>query len=230
MLNIVIVVLLALLVGALNGFLSAVLKLHPLIITLGTGFMVYGALLVYTKGVPPGQAPQILVNISSLAGKTLGIHLPFVIVVWAIIALLTIWLLRSTRFGRQIYAVGANSKAAELTLISRVRVWTFVFMGSAFLAAVTGILLAGYTGSGDVTVGSQYLFLSVGAVVIGGTSLLGGSGGYTGTIAGTILLTEISIVLVGMNVGPSMQEVLYGVIILIMISIYGRELHVKNRM
>ncbi|MHB1628926.1 MAG: ABC transporter permease [Bacilli bacterium] len=217
-------------VGALNGFLSASLKLHPLIITLGTGYIVNGAMYVLTRGVPSGSTPTFLNNITALNGTFLGAHFPPVILVWLLFSGCVIWALRNTKWGRQIYAVGANSRAAELALVSRVKVWMYTYIASAMLAAVTGVLLSGFSGSGFFGIGNPYLFVSVGAVAIGGTSLLGGVGSYTGTIAGVLTLTEISTILIGLNVGSSRQEIFYGLIVLLMISIYGREMHVKNRL
>lgn len=220
----------AVFIGALNGLLSSLLKLHPLIITLGTGYIVDGALYVLTKGVPSGTAPTFLVNIASLNSHAFGFHFPPVIVIWLILSIFIIWALRNTRWGRNIYAVGANPKAAELSLVSRVKVWMYAFISSAVLAAITGILLSGFSGSGFFGIGDPYLFISVAAVAIGGTSLLGGVGGYVGTIAGVLTLTEISTILIGLNIGSSRQEIFYGLIVLIMISIYGREIHVRNKL
>jgi ribose transport system permease protein len=185
---------------------------------------------VLTKGVPSGSAPQFLVSMAALNSHAFGFHFPPVILVWLVFAVFTIWALRNTKWGRQIYAVGANPQAAEFTLVSRLTVWMYSYVASAVLAAVTGVLLSGFSGSGFFDIGNPYLFISVGAVAIGGTSLLGGVGNYLGTIAGVLTLTEISTILIGFNVGSSRQEIFYGLIVLTMISIYGRDLHVRNRL
>ena len=229
-LSLIIVLAMAIVVGLANGFLSAVLRLHPLIITLGIGYIVDGAMYVLTQGVPSGSAPQFLVSIVSLGSHAFGFHFPPVILVWAILAGLLIWGLRRTKWGRQIYAVGANPRAAELTLVSRVQVWSYAYVVSALVAALAGVLLSGFSGSGYFGIGDPYLFISVGAVAIGGTSLLGGSGSYVGTIAGVLALTEISSMLIGFNIGSSRQEIFYGLIVLLMITFYGRDPHVKNRL
>jgi ribose transport system permease protein len=225
-----VVLAIAVAVGLVNGFLSAVLRLHPLIITLGTGYIVDGAMYVLTHGVPSGSAPSFLVSIVSLDSHAFGFRFPPVILVWIVFSVLLVWGLRSTKWGRQIYAVGANMKAAELSLVSRVRVWSYAYVTSAVLASVAGVLLSGFSGSGYFGIGNPYLFISVGAVVVGGTSLLGGVGSYVGTVAGVLALTEISTLLIGFNIGSSRQEIFYGLIVLLMVSIYGREAHVKNRL
>ncbi|MCY0899363.1 MAG: ABC transporter permease [Firmicutes bacterium] len=228
--SLVMVLAIAVMVGGANGYLSSTLRLHPLIITLGTGYIVDGAMYVLTQGVPSGSAPRFLVTIASLGSRAFGFEFPPVILIWAVLAAAFIWGLTRTKWGRQIYAVGANAKAAELMLVSRVQVWTYAYIASAVLAALTGVLLSGFSGSGYFGIGNPYLFVSVGAVAIGGTSLLGGVGTYWGTIAGVLALTEISSLLIGFNIGSSRQEIFYGLIVLVMISIYGRELHVKNRL
>lgn len=228
--SLAIVLAIAVVVGIANGFLSAVLRLHPLIITLGTGYVVDGAMYVLTQGVPSGSAPAFLVSMVSLGSHAFGFHFPPVILGWVVLAGILIWGLRGTKWGRQIYAVGANPKAAELSLVSRVKVWTYTYVSSAILAALAGVLLSGFSGSGYFGIGNPYLFISVGAVAIGGTSLLGGSGSYVGTIAGVLALTEISSMLIGFNIGSSRQEIFYGLIVLLMITVYGRDPHVKNRL
>lgn len=228
--SLILVLAIAVVIGAANGYLSATLRLHPLIITLGTGYLVDGAMYVLTQGVPSGTAPRFLVSIAALGSHAFGFRFPPVILVWAVLAAFFLWAMTHTRWGRQIYAVGANSKAAELMLVDRVRVWTYGYVASAVCAALAGVLLSGFSGSGYFGIGDPYLFVSVGAVAIGGTSLLGGAGSYWGTIAGVLALTEISSLLIGFNIGSSRQEIFYGLIVLTMISIYGRDQHVKNRL
>lgn len=228
--SILIVLAIAVVVGAVNGMLSSWLKLHPLIITLGVGYIVNGILYLVTKGIPLGEPPAFLENLAALNGHIFGIPLPPVIFIWFTLAALVIWALRGTRWGRQIYAVGANPRAAELALIKRIKVWTYTYIASAILAVTAGMLLSGFSGGGSFGIGDPYLFVTVGAVAIGGTSLLGGAGGYMGTLAGVLILTEINMILTGLNMDASQQKILYGIIVLIMIAIYGRELHIKNRL
>ncbi|MHB8293146.1 MAG: ABC transporter permease [Acidimicrobiales bacterium] len=225
----VLILALAAVVGTVNGWVSSKLRLHPLIVTLGMGYVVYGALLVVTKAVPKGSAPQVLTSMVSLTSSTLGLPIPPVVIVWVLLAIALLWALRSTAWGRGVYEAGANPRAAEIARLNVGRIWSVTYALSAMLAAVTGILLSGFSGQGNVTIGASYLFLSVGAVVVGGTTLLGGSGSYLGTIAGALALTELSTVLVGFNVGPSLLEALYGSIIVIGVLVYGREAHVRSR-
>jgi len=221
--SVILLLVLGLLIGAFSGLLTSRLHTHSLIITLGIGYLVYGILLVITQGVPPGVAPQALVEASSFDGRTLGLHIPVVVVVWLLVWLIALIALQDSRFGRQIYASGMNSLAGELALAKRSRISVGVFAVSALLATMTGIFLAGYTGTGDISVGLNYLFLSVGAAVVGGTSLLGGKGSVTGTAIGAFFLTELVVVLIGHGLSTSVEEAVFGGIILVAVAIYGRE-------
>jgi ribose transport system permease protein len=125
--------------------------------------------------------------------------------------------------------VGASPRAAEHALVRSRLLWTSVFACSAFVAAIAGLMLAGFTGYGDLGAGDTYLFDTVAAVVVGGTSLLGGRGGYARTIAGTLLLTEIQIILTGFGLSPTEQQAAFGIVILLAVALYGRERHIRFR-
>ena len=108
-------------------------------------------------------------------------------------------------------------------------VWMVVYAISAFLAATTGILLAGFSGAADPTVGTTYLFTTVAAVVVGGTPLTGGRGGYLRTMAGCLVVTELSTLLVGLGLDQAAQQICLGFLIVALVAIYGREPHVSMR-
>jgi ribose transport system permease protein len=223
-----IVLAIAFAIGLFNGAVSAGLGIHPLIVTLGVGFVVQGAVQIWTGGQPSGLAPNWLTN-AIIPGRNTGpIPFPPVVVFWAGFAVLVILLLRGTVFGRRVYAVGANPQAARLSLVSPVRVWAVTFGISGMCAATAGLLLLGFSGSALASIGDPYLFRSVGAVVVGGTSLLGGRGGYGGTVAGAIILTELTTILIGVGLPDALQQVFLGIIIVLVVSIYGREAHVRS--
>jgi ribose transport system permease protein len=216
-------------VGAAQGFLARLFRVHPLIVTLGGGFMVAGALLAWTQGSAQGSPPQWMTRAASAAVSMGPIPLPPVVAVWAVVAVVTVVLMARTPFGRQIYAFGASPSAAEYALVRPKALWAGVFALSGLMSFVAGVMLSGFTGYGDLHSGDSYLFDSVAAVIIGGTSLLGGRGGYMRTIAGTITLVLAEIVLVGYGVKPSLQEAALGAIILGFVALYGRDRHVRNR-
>jgi ribose transport system permease protein len=110
-----------------------------------------------------------------------------------------------------------------------VSIWTLTFALGAGCAALAVILLLGFTGSAFAGVGDPYLFLSVGAVVIGGTSLTGGRGGYARTIAGAIILTELATILTGFNVSGAQEQLILGLVIVLVALVYGRESDIRLR-
>jgi ribose transport system permease protein len=226
--SVLVVLAIAFAIGLFNGFVSAGLGIHPLIVTLGVGFVVQGGVQIWTGGQPSGLAPGWLTSAIIPGRRTGPIPFPPIVVFWMGFALLVLLLLRGTIFGQRLYAVGANPQAARLALVSPVRVWALTFGVSAVCAAVAGLLLLGFSGSALATIGDPYLFLSVGAVVVGGTSLLGGRGGYGGTVAGAIILTELTTILIGVGLPDALQQVFLGIIIVLVVSIYGREPHVRN--
>jgi len=109
-----------------------------------------------------------------------------------------------------------------------VRVWAAAYALSALFAALAGVLLLGFTGSAYGEVGQPYLFQTIAAVVIGGTALVGGRGGVAGTIAGALVLTELNTILIGLGLTPAMVEAALGAVIIALVSLYGREAHVRT--
>jgi ribose transport system permease protein len=216
-------------IGALQGFLARLFRVHPLIITLGGNFMIAGALLAWTQGSVQGSPPAWMTKAASAANSMGPIPLPPVVGVWAAVAIITVLIMSRTTFGRQIYSYGASPRAAEFALVRPKLLWTCVFGFSALTSCVAGVMLAGFTGYGDLHSGDTYLFDTVAAVIIGGTSLLGGRGGYVRTVAGTLTLILAETILVGYGVDPSLQQAALGAIILGFVSIYGRERHIRKR-
>jgi ribose transport system permease protein len=225
----VVLAILCVMIGALNGLLSQLLRVHPLVVTLGTNFMVSGALLAWTKGNPQGSPPAFI-NSAAAASSSMGpIPLPPIVAVWLVVAIVVVVISTRTQVGRRMYAYGASPSAAGYALVRPRRLWMIVFGLSGLTAFVAGTMLAGFTGYGDLSVGDPYLFNTVAAVVLGGTSLLGGRGSYVRTIAGTLSLTLAELVLVGNGVGSSVQQVALGVIIVGFLALYGREPRVRDR-
>jgi ribose transport system permease protein len=219
----------AALVGLVNAALTWYLGVNPLIVTLGVGFTIQGGVQIITSGTVEGAAPQWLTDLTSVDRHVLGLPIPPVVLVWAVAAAVVVVALRRTRFGRHVYAVGGNPLAADRVLIRRRNVTFAVYAISAVGAAAAGVLLGGFTGGGFVDVGNPYLFTTIAAVVIGGTSLMGGEGGYGLTVLGVCVLTVLTTVLVGEGLeGPAQQAVLGGLIVA-MVCLYGREPHPRTQ-
>jgi len=218
------------LVGAANGFIVRRWRVSPLIITLATGGIVYGIALAMTNsGLAPAKIPTWLSDFSSPIGKTFGIGIPPVVVGWIVVAVIISVILRRTASGRRVYATGANERAADLAGVRTLRVWVGAFALSGAAAAVTGVLLVGFVDSASVGAGSQYLFTSLAAVVVGGTSLVGARGDYTRSVLGALILTLISTILIAHGAGSALQEAAYGFLILVFVGVYGRERRVRDQ-
>jgi ribose transport system permease protein len=215
--------------GAANGYISHRFRVQSLVVTLSMASIVTGGLLVWTDAQPTGSAPEFLSKLTSVTGATFGIGIPPVVALWAVVALLLGVVLRRTVAGRKLYATGANPVAAELALVRTRRVWTGTFALSAVLAAVLGVLLAGYTGSGNITVGDPYLFQGLAAVIVGGTAF-GARGDYWRTALGALILTVLSTIMVGHGYGLADQQIIFGVLILLVVASYGREPRLRDRL
>ncbi len=208
------ILVMAVLIGLVNGIGVTLLGISPVIMTLGVNAILQGALVGYTSGGRPGSvAPPA---ISFLAqGKVAG--LPTDLILWLIIIVVATLLLSFTTLGRWIYAIGNNPIAARFSGVPVRRVRVFVYCFSALAAAIAGITLTGRFGRSYLGMGDLYLFSSVAAVAIGGGSILGGSGHYLGTVAGALILTLIAGLLPIFNIPTSAEQVLYGLIVLGMV-------------
>ncbi|RUW94557.1 ABC transporter permease [Mesorhizobium sp. M7A.F.Ca.US.010.02.1.1] len=224
----VLVSMLALFIGGLNGLISRSLDIQPLIVTLGIGMVVQGLVLLWTAGFPSGSAPQAVSSFVSIGGSAGPLPVPWLVPSLVVLAALVVLVLERTPYGRRLYALGSNPGAAPLALIDPVRMWVITYAASAFFAAVAGVLLLGFTGSAYGDVGQPYLFQTIAAVVVGGAALVGGRGSYLGTIAGVLVLTEINTLLIGLGFQPAAVQAALGFVIVLLVSLYGRERHVST--
>ena len=208
-------------VGVINGIGVALLRVQPLVMTLGTGLMTGGALIVYSQHMMASQphVPDIIQTLG--AGKLFGL-VPINLFLWLVIGGLILFGLQRTGFGRLLYAVGDNREACHL---AGVRVWRVLFANyliCAILAAIAGLVIVGGTNAADLSLADSYLLPSVACVVIGGTSIFGGRGGYSGTIVGALILTVLTGLLTLLDVSEPIKQILYGAIILSLAAAYAR--------
>lgn len=211
------VLVLALIVGLVNGIGVAYIGVPPIIMTLGMNGTLQGLLLVDTNGGISSTPPHGVV--SFVTSHVLGV--PVIVVIWVVVAIIACVLLSATGFGRRLYAVGTNARAAELAGVHVRRVMVVPYVVSALGAALAGLLLMGFNGQAFLTMGDPYLFSSAVAVAVGGASILGGSGHYAGTIAGAIVLTLIASLLPLFNLGAAWLQIAYGVILLATVYLAG---------
>ena len=208
-------------VGLLNGVGIALLQVQPLVMTLGTGLMVGGIMIVYSQMTLASQ-PHVPEFIQALGSGKLWGMIPLDLFLWVPLSAVMIFGLRRTGFGRLLYAIGDNRQACVL---SGIRVWRVVlvdYMLCGLLAALAGLVLVGSTNAADLGLAEIYLLPSVAAVIIGGTSIFGGRGGYAGSIVGAIMLTVLTSLLTLVDATEPIRQILYGAIILLLAAAYAR--------
>ena len=202
-------------VGALNGLLTVVLRVHSLIVTLGMSSVIFGGTLMYRKE-PGGSVPRAFADVAY--AKIAGIPVSAIILV-AIFALAGLWLQR-TRSGRSIYFVGGDREAARLNGLPVDRIVVLAYALSGLCAGIAAIFLTARTGVGDPRIGAALTLQSVTPVVVGGTILAGGRGGVLGTFLGVLLVTMLNNLLNFVNVSSYYQWVIQGLIIIIAVGIH----------
>lgn len=148
---------------------------------------------------------------------------PGILVIWLGLAVLMSLLLGLTSFGRRLYAIGANRRAAALSGIHVRPMLVVIYGTSGMLAALAGFLFVGYTTTVFLDIGGDYVLRSVAAVVVGGTSLAGGVGSYTGTVAGSIVLTLLQSILTTLRLGEAARQVIHGLVLVLLLAAYGRQ-------
>ena len=206
--------------GLISGIGVAYLRIPSMIITLAVNSVAQGLMVAYSGGFSPRDSASPAMKFIG-AQSTLGI--PHAVVVWVIVGALAVFLLTRTTFGRSVYGIGNRESAAYLSGVPTQRVVMIAFALSGGLAAFGGVLLAGYAGKAAQSMGDAYLLPAIAAVVLGGPSILGGRGSYIGTIAGVILITLLQSILSVMQIAEFGRQIIYGVIIVGMLLLYGRE-------
>lgn len=215
-----------LLCGAV-GLLSAIgiiwLRVPPFIMTLAMSIIVSSALLGYTKGTPRGGAPDAALTL--MKSTLFGLPAP---VVFLLIFVLVGWLFQGRSvWGRYIYAVGTNVEAARIAGVPVIVVQAMPYVISAICAGFVGIMLVGYSNGATLRMGENYLLPSIAAVVIGGSSILGGRGSFLGTVGGAILLTTLGTIISAIGLEFGLRTIIEGSIVLIALLLLREELFQK---
>lgn len=208
-------------VGFVNGIGAGVFRVHPLIMTLGMSLVVLGLanvwqlMRVQTGSGVPTEFRQLGANI------VFG-FVPVNLILFVPLALLIMFMLNRTGFGRLLYAIGDNEVASRLSGAKSWQVLTVLYVISAVLAGIAGFLYSGLTNVASVTLADSALLPSVAAAVIGGTSILGGRGNYSGTMIGALILTVISSILSSLGYPEAMRQILFGSMIVFVAAAYTR--------
>lgn len=207
--------LIGLLLGIFNGWVITKFSLPPFVVTLAMLTIARGATMLYTQGIPISNLGSNFEFIGS--GWFIGIPVP----VWisTLMVLIVVFITKKTAFGRYIYAIGGNEKAAFLSGININNIKLTVYGIAGMMAAVGGVLVTSRLNSAQPNAGNSYELDSIAAVVIGGTSLSGGVGTVTGTVIGAIIIGVLNNGLVLLNVSPFWQQVVKGLVILLAVII-----------
>lgn len=208
-----------LLIGLVNGIGIALVRIPPLVMTLGMTGVVKGLILVYTGGRPQGGTPPSMKQIISdpwFAG------IPGDVFIWVILGILVTLLLQRTAYGKALYAIGAGRTTARLSGVKVEWMVILTYGLSGLFAALGGFVLLGYIQNVFINLGDQYTLPTIAAVVVGGTALAGGVGGYAGTMAGALVLTLVASLLITLGLPEFGRQIVYGLILLVLLSVYGR--------
>ncbi len=210
----------ALAIGFVNGVGVGVFRVHPLIMTLGTSLIGVGCLQVYQRTVISSGAkyPDVLVWLGT--GLTWGF--PNALALFVPVAILLVFIQRRTGFGRLLYALGDNERATRLAGVKYWQVILALYMLSSVLAGIMGLLYVGLIKAASLSLAEPLVLPSVAAAVIGGTSIFGGRGGYTGTIVGALILTVLTTLLTILQMPEGARRILFGAIVLLVTAAYLR--------
>ena len=220
-------------VGLVNGLGVAYLRAPSMIFTLGMNAVAQGLMVWHTGGFAPQDRGLPIMR--ELATGRLIPDVPNPLLIWLAVGMAIVFMLTRTTLGRRIYAIGNKERAVYLSGVDTRRVLLICFMISGACAAAGGVLLAGWANRSYQAMGDPYLLPTIAAIVLGGTNVLGGRGSYVGTVAGVILITLLQSILsvlqpqlffadLGFKMPAEVfRQVVFGVVIISMLLLYGRE-------
>ena len=202
------------LIGVINGVGVAIFRIPAMVWTLAVNAMLLGLAVINTGGFnPKGEASPLMIALAT--ERTFGI--PNSALLWFLLGAAMVWTFRRTAFGRYLFAIGNSEKATYLSGVETHRIVFAAFALAGICSASGGVLLAGYANQAYQSMGDPFLLPAIAAVVIGGTSILGGRGSYIGTAAGTIFVTFLTSVLSVLQIEEAWRQVLFGSFIIAML-------------
>lgn len=210
----------AVMIGVLNGIGIGICRVHPLIMTLGSGLIGTGVLLVYQRTVI-ATGSVVPLSLQWLGtGRTWGF--PNALVLFVPFAALIIWAQGRSGFGRLLYALGSNERAARLSGVRFWQVTIALYSLSGLVAGLTGLVYVGLIKAPSLSLAEPLLLPAVAAAVIGGTSIFGGRGSYAGTILGALILTVLNTLLTMLQMPEGARRIFFGAVILAVTAVYVR--------
>lgn len=213
------------LVGLVNGIGVAILKIHPVVMTLSVAGVTMGTILAIYQGAVQGGAGPGFNQFVSMPFKIGNTSFGFTgaVIAWIFVSVLIWFILNKTRFGKHLFAIGVNREAAHLSGVRVTRTAIMAYVLCSVFTAFGGFIVLGYIQSVYFIIGDGYLFPSIAAVVLGGTVLAGGEGSYWGTMIGALVLTVLDSILTSSQVEVSVRQIVLGILLLAVISLYGRQ-------
>lgn len=214
--GVVVVLLAAALIGAINWALVDPIGMHPMVATLAT-FMGIQAISLMLRPTPGGMIDfEILDTINMKIG-----FLPFVALIVVIVAIVLEAMLFRSIFGIKLRAMGSQSEAARVAGVNERKMRFVAYVGCSLLAACAGLIMAGQVGVGDALSGNEYTLASIAAVVVGGASLFGARGSFLGVFVAALLITQVNTVTTFLNVSDAYRSILLGLMIVLAVAAYS---------
>ena len=212
-------------VGLFSALGVVWLKVPPFIMTMATSIIVASVALGATKGTPRGVSPDILLTL--MKTHVFGVPTPIAFTLAFVVAG---WTLQSrTAFGKHLYAVGTNATASRIAGLPVTTTQIVPYIVSAACAGFVGMMLVGYSNGATLRMGEAYMLPSIAAVVIGGSSILGGSGSFIGSVGGALLLTTLGTIISALGIDLGVRTIIEGSIILLALLLLRDEVFQKVR-
>jgi len=198
-----------LIIGLANGLLTAILKLSAFVVTLAMSILLLGITMLYCGGAPTGAIPSKF----RVLGNGFTGFMPNAAIVWIIVAICVGVVLKLTPLGRYLLAVGVNPYAAYQSGINHVAIQIFAYVLCGLLAAIGGLQVAAYIGTGTFELGTDYQMQSIAVAILGGSVFSGGKGSIIGTlVAGLFMMVTFSLI-AALRMGAGQQDIVLGAII-----------------
>ena len=209
-------------IGVLNGLIIAKLGLTPIVTTIAMNGLLFGVVLLTFKNSELTVIPEFLTAITAGKIELFGVSFAAVLPLGLLVMLALQLVLSYTGWGRRLFVIGSASETARLAglPVDRIRISAYALSGA--LAAFAGVVIVGFYGQALATMGNPYLLGSVAAVVVGGASIFGGRGSVVGTVGGALVLGQVATLVNVANLGSNIQQLIYGVIVLVVVALYGR--------
>jgi len=221
--NLIYAVAAALAIGATVGLINFIgvylVGLYPIVMTLGTSFAVMGLAFLYVQAQGPSQPSSLLVELG--VGR-IG-QVPWMVVLGAVVVGLISFVLHFTRYGTKLYLIGTSHRAARAAGLPVARLLSLTYMTAGALSGFAGVILYGFAGSVNLSIGQPYMLMSIAAAVIGGVTLSGGRGTYIGTAIGALVFTLLTNLLITAGLSTALRDIFSGLVLIAVLATTSRE-------